>query len=289
MKRPYLPFFLVLLLLLAAAVWWALAVVLNEWIGVPGRIAAEAIALFVVLVLLVEILLRAIDLRRRAVNDERQLQALLGLYTALKPRAPLPMLRTAALSPDTALEYIRLIRQLRPETVLELGSGVSTVLAALQVRENGYGRVVAVEDDADWAKKTADDLAEHGVREWAEIRHAALAPAQVDGDTVDWYDPETLADIERIDMLLVDGPRDLEDRGNRRPGLTHLHERFSRDVVIVVDDGIRARWNNWVHAWAREHGFIVREPFLNEKRSMFLFRSSPHPTRRPADTTSRGG
>lgn len=272
MKKPYISPLATALIAGAVAVWWAIAVVLGELLGEPGVLIAQAVALLAVVIALVEILLRLVDLRKRGVNDERQQQALFGLYTALKPRAPLPVLRTAAISPDTALEYVRLIRQLRPATVVELGSGVSTVLSALQLRDNGSGRVIAVDDDAAWARRTRIELEEHGVQDWAEVRHAVLRPTEVEEDTVPWYDRDKLADIDRIDLLLIDGPKDYRDRGHRRPGLTHLVDRLGEDAVVFVDDGIRARWRHWVYAWAKENGFLVEEPFLNEKRSMILYR-----------------
>ncbi len=272
MKRPFINTLLVLILIGLMAAWWAFAVVLTELLGDAGRLIAEALIFFIGALLMLELLLRVIDLRRRTIHDERQLQALLGLYASLKPTAPIPMLRTAALSADTALEYVKLIRQLRPSVVVELGGGVSTVLAALQLKENGTGRVIALEDDENWAAKTRDDLLEHQAAGIAEVRHAPLKSYDIEGDTVQWYDTRMSNDLDRIDILLVDGPRDLGDRGNRRPGLAHFANRFTHDSVIIVDDGNRPRWRNWVQGWAMEHDFVIEEPFLNEKRSLILYR-----------------
>jgi Methyltransferase domain len=300
MKKPFINTLFVLLLIGLTAAWWAFSVVMTELLGDAGRLFAEALIVFAIFLILVEILLRTVDLRRKSIDDERQLQALLGLYHALKPDAPIPMLRSAALGSDTALEYVKLIRQLKPKVVVELGSGVSTILAALQLRQNGGGRVYALDDDENWAMKTRDDLLEHHVLEFGEVRFAALKPLKVENENVQWYDLDKVSDLDRIDMLLVDGPRDLQDRGNRRPGLTHLYARFSNDVVIIVDDGVRPRWRNWVYAWAAEHDFVVEEPFLNEKRSLILYRKgsvlaaqrdgvAPHLIPDPEDTSQHTG
>ncbi len=272
MRKPFINILIVLILTGLTAAWWAFAVAMTELLGDAGRLLADAIIVFVGLMLLIELLLRSVEHRRRTVYDERQLQALLGLYSTLKPEAPIPMLRTAALGADTALEYVRLIRQLKPTVVMELGSGVSTVLAALQLRENGAGKVIALDDDEAWTAKTKDDLLEHHVQDWADVRYAKLQPHTVENEKISWYDTSLIEDVERIDVLLIDGPRDLHDQGNRRPGLVHLLPLFSEDVVIIVDDGDRPRWNAWVQQWALENKFFVEEPFLNEKRSLILYR-----------------
>ncbi|HEX04373.1 MAG TPA: hypothetical protein ENH10_04365 [Bacteroidetes bacterium] len=272
MKKPFINTLVILLLIGLTAAWWAFAVAMTELLGDAGRLVAEAVLVFAAFLMITELIMRTADLQRRSVHDERQLQAMFGLYATLKPDAPIPMLRSEAISADTALEYVRLIKQVRPNMVVELGCGVSTILAALQLRENGSGRVIALDDNEKLASKTRDDLLEHQVLSLAEVRYAELKPLKVEDETARWYNPNQFADIERIDMLLINGPRDLQDTGNRRPGLTYLSQRFSDDIVIIVDDGNRSRWRDWVHGWAKERGFVIEEPFLNEKRSMILYR-----------------
>jgi hypothetical protein len=200
------------------------------------------------------------------------MQSLTGIYLALKPETPLPYFRNAALSTDTCLEYIRLIKQVRPKLILELGSGSSTVIAGYQLKLNGLGRVIALDHDEKWGGLTRDSLLDHGIVDFAEVRIASLKPIKMGGHQYHWYDLSKLQDITSIDILLIDGPPDTSDRGFRYPGLELLSERLSEDCVILVDDCVMPRWNRTVLTWANENGFIAESLFLNEKNTVFLRR-----------------
>src|SRR5689334_13030025 len=60
----------------------------------------------------------------------RQIEALFALYHGIQFRAPLLGLRGWAASPDFLAIQIANIRQHKPKTILELGSGQSTLISA---------------------------------------------------------------------------------------------------------------------------------------------------------------
>ena len=69
----------------------------------------------------------------------RLLEAAITLNTSVELRSPLPPLRgTFAMGPDAAAYVIRTVLQSAPNQVVEVGSGVSTVLLASALR--GLGR-----------------------------------------------------------------------------------------------------------------------------------------------------
>lgn len=140
------------------------------------------------------------------------------------------------------------IEALRPETVVELGAGASTLVAARALERNGGGRLISFDQHADFVKATAAWLAEHGLE--ADLRATRLLPAPGDWPGV-WYDVRPLP--ERIDLLIVDGP----------PWTIHPYVRGAAESLfdlipvggmVLLDDGMRpgerviAR--RWRQRWA---------------------------------------
>ena len=80
---------------------------------------------------------------------------------------------------------------------------------------------------------TRDLLLEHDLADKAEVRIAPLHPVKLGGRQYHWYDLTKLQDITSIDVLLIDGPPDTDDRGFRYPGLELLWERLSEGAVII--------------------------------------------------------
>src|SRR5690606_6972324 len=68
--------------------------------------------------------------RRQADRMFRQLEALQNLYHLIQVRHEMPPSRGWALSPDVLLSYVQEILDRHPRTVLECGSGASTIWAA---------------------------------------------------------------------------------------------------------------------------------------------------------------
>jgi predicted O-methyltransferase YrrM len=254
-----------------------LACIAYFFLGIYGILLASALPLFVGISFLLALIHQLDRFASKRVSDERAIQALTGIYRLLNPTRPLPYFRNAALSTDTILDYIHLIEQLRPETIVELGSGSSTIVAAYQLKNNGNGRVIALDHDERWGGITSDWLMEHELTSWAEVRIAPLEPAIIDGKSYKWYKLKILEDVEKIDLLLIDGPPDIYGFGLRYPGLHYLASRLGENGVIVVDDCIMPRWKDRVVKWARENAFTVESRFLNEKDTLFLrrVRSSP--------------
>lgn len=151
--------------------------------------------------------------------------------------------------PDDALDTITdLIREHRPNLIVEAGSGRSTVILADMLARIGAGRIVSLEHQPDFALATRNWLAENSLEEFAEVRYAPI-----DGL---WYDPAATRDLEQIDMLLVDGPPGHLSDHARAPALPLLRGQLAPGAVVVLDDTHRQQeqeisglaWMNTVSA-----------------------------------------
>ena len=70
---------------------------------------------------------RGREAHRISWDQSSEMEALTQLFQRIKPRAPMPSSARWALNPTGLLQLVWLIEQHRPGTIVELGSGTSTV------------------------------------------------------------------------------------------------------------------------------------------------------------------
>jgi hypothetical protein len=170
----------------------------------------------------------------------RQNQALVNLFSLVRIPGALPPLGGWAASPDLALLLVDEILRSRPATVVECGSGSSTLVMALTARQYDLPvRVVSLEHDESFALATRELLARHGVSEYAEVRHAPLRESSLPDHPAPWYDEDALRDVTDIGLLFVDGPPRSTGSLARLPAVPLLRERFAEQCTIILDDANR--------------------------------------------------
>ncbi len=134
-------------------------------------------------------------------------------------------------------------------TLVECGSGVSTVVLARLLRARGAGSLVALEHDGGWAALVADLLAREGLGDVARVVHAPL-----EGDPT-WYAAAAVDALpEGIDLLVVDGPpADRPGMGQaRQPALERLGPKLAPGATVVLDDVGRPGEQEVLARWAAE-------------------------------------
>jgi predicted O-methyltransferase YrrM len=168
------------------------------------------------------------ELKAELWQSYRQTEAMQQLLSLLKFSAPVPPTRSWAASPDLLLTLAQLVRTHNPKLVVELGSGVSTLVVA----KAGAKKVISIDNSAEFANKTREILREHKVR-GVEIRVAVLK-AHIAG--VDRYDTAVIKDLKRIDLLIVDGPPGSKNPEARMPARAEFIAKLSPKAIIVIDD-----------------------------------------------------
>jgi predicted O-methyltransferase YrrM len=183
----------------------------------------------------------------------RQLESHVSLTAALRLPSPLPpMRRTWALAPDSAALLIRLISEREPELVVELGSGISTVLIASVLARIGSGRLITIEHDEAFADVTSRLLRGQGLEDECEVIVAPLKDIELDDTTWRWYDPTAFANVEGVNLVLVDGPPGRTGPMARYPALPVLGVRLVQGALIFLDDTRRADEESIISRWLAE-------------------------------------
>jgi predicted O-methyltransferase YrrM len=155
------------------------------------------------------------------------------------------------------------IREQRPEQVVELGAGATTLVAAQALKLNGDGRLTTFEQHAGFAEATQAWLGENGLA--ADIVHAPLAPSP-GGWPGSWY---ALSEVpEKIDMLIIDGPP-WSVHPYVRGAAETLFNRIGRGGTILLDDAARPGERVVARRWrARWPDFEFKLDFSGSKGTL---------------------
>jgi predicted O-methyltransferase YrrM len=179
-----------------------------------------------------------VTLERRVSELEEevaQTQPLLQLHAMLATRRPLPQMRGYAIAPDFGVMLAQTIADEKPELVLETGSGVSTLIIAYALEKLGRGRVVALEHDPEYARRTREELQRHGLERLATVVDAPLEPTRIGGREYRWYAQRALDDLGEIDLVVDDGPPRYVGDMLRYASLHVLSRRMSPRGLFVLD------------------------------------------------------
>ncbi len=174
----------------------------------------------------------------------------LGRYTQ---DLPLPFGGGWALTGDSAALLARdaLVRE--PSTILELGSGVSTLILGQILKDRGEGRLLSVDHDPKWANQTRQYIAFLGLADVVSVVDAPLKHLTLENEKFEWYDipQERLDDLGEVDLLIVDGPPQSSDNPamTRYPAFPMLRGRLSPRASIFVDDASRKMESKMVERW----------------------------------------
>ena len=168
------------------------------------------------------------DTKKSSMIAYRQTEAFIQLTQLLDFKTSIPPTRSWAASPDLLLTIADTIRKYRPGLVVELGSGVSTLVAA----KSGARKVISIDNSEEFGAKTVAMIKEHRAR-GVEVRIAQLQP-YANGST--WYDTSKIKDLKKIDLLIIDGPPGSKNPEARYPALAELKDKLSANAVVIIDD-----------------------------------------------------
>lgn len=203
--------------------------------------------------------LSARDRHLLTVQIPRELEASLQLFRHFSPTELMPPSGDWALSPLGLLEITRTIQADQPATVVECGSGTSSVWFGMAVSQYG-GQVYSLEHDSVYAERTRSMVERHGLHNHVTVLHAPLTEYTREDETLTWYQSdELLATGLTIDLLLIDGPPS-SSAGDRAHTLKILADHLSPDAWVFVDDYVRESERQMVDLWRTEYPELRRIP-----------------------------
>jgi predicted O-methyltransferase YrrM len=217
-------------------------------------------------------------------SEEFAYQLLCGAHE-LSP-LKLPPANLFSLSSITRLVLHGLLERHQPRRIIELGSGVSTVIFASYLSRLGSvasqgALICSLDHDATWLNSTRVALAQAGLLESVRLIHAPLEEKVVDGRWTVTYGlsddrVREVAGQRGFDLCFIDGPpRDV----GRSPCLHLVAPHLVPGAVVLLDDGFRpgemAAWGRWIRCFPRSLG---RSRLLLTNRGLMMGRWLGKPT-----------
>ncbi len=134
---------------------------------------------------------------------------------------------------------VQKLLEYRPNVILEIGSGSSTILIEKCIKILGYHPDHIVIDHESHYLDITKNLAEkNGLNSCIEFNLCPLGI--IDNNDSLWYQgiPEILKN-RKIDLLIIDGPPESTCHLARYPALPVLHKYLSQECLILLDDANR--------------------------------------------------
>lgn len=210
--------------------------------------------------------------RSEVFTNRAEIEETRALVALQEPRFALPLPWTQwALPPRGLLDVIKTLQEFEAPTIIDCGSGVSTVHLARAVRELGGGRVIALEQDAAWAAYVQRILERNGLQPFAKIVVTPLAEMPFCGQVVRWFAvPSDLFGAgDRVDIVIADGPIGEEGTLARIGALPYFWDRLSDRGAVYLDDTTRPEEQEICRVW-REN-YPVTETSIGTEHGMSRF------------------
>lgn len=193
-------------------------------------------------------------------NDRTQSEARAYLLHLLQwPDGALPPMGGWAASADVLILVAEWILDRKPAAVVELGSGVSSLVIGRCLQLNGQGKLLSYDHDADFLAVTARRMRLAGLP-----YDGVHAPLSKDN----WYDLPSIP--ANIDLLFIDGPP-MSFGEEVRAGAARLFPNLAPGALVVLDDAARPGERRVAKTWATQFP-MLRSTFLGtEKGTLLLY------------------
>lgn len=158
-----------------------------------------------------------------------------------------------SISEESLHVLVALLAKFRPRNVLELGSGLSTLVIGRLRNALGIAKFVSVDHWGAWQRRVADIV---GNRSCVEFVHLPIAPTSLGGLSGSFYEGilEQCAARAPFDAVFIDGPRELGGTGecNRAMAGSVFQRLLRPGALIVLDDALRETEQQAAALWLNE-------------------------------------
>lgn len=222
----------------------------------------------------------AFDIGKALKNEFTQLEALLKVNAYIAPFVTRLETRGWAASPDLLKLLFEYIADRKPRVVVELGSGISTIVAGISLQRNGSGFIYSLDHEPVFAARTQCEIERLALVGSAKVYNAPLqawteSRASSFSEAWQWYGvPQEVAMLEQIDLLIIDGPPATTSKLARYPAVPAFFTKLAANAIILLDDANRDDEATIVRAWKEEFGLKVFE-YRHTEKGVSILTCSP--------------
>ncbi|MEW8625166.1 MAG: class I SAM-dependent methyltransferase [Candidatus Thiodiazotropha sp.] len=179
---------------------------------------------------------------------------------------------------SAAADFLQIIvdacLQQKPSLIFECSSGLTTLMLARCCQINGVGRVISLENGAQYAEATRSYLQRYGLQDFASVMDAPLLKQNFDAVAYDWYSVADMPD-QLIDMLVIDGPPGFLCKHARYPALPVCYPHLNQQSTIYLDDAARQDEQEIVSLWCDRYPGLSHEYVETERGCSILTLTKP--------------
>lgn len=170
------------------------------------------------------------------------------------------------LGEDTCRFLGSVCEAIKPRTVVEFGSGLSSLILAHEISKGNVGKVFSIDHLGDFPghpRALLGDAVKQGV---IEFHHCPIGPTTYGGK---WFQfcvipTAVLKELKDVDLVLIDGPPYYYE--SREAALYAVYPSLSPNALILLDDAAReTREQVYLKNWSRYYGENIETAlFVNQ-------------------------
>jgi hypothetical protein len=182
-----------------------------------------------------------------------RIDALFSIYKILDIIHPLPIMNEWAISSDFAHHLLKTIMSKESGNIIDIGSGISTIISGYALKKRGHGKVISLEHDEIYYNQTFEIIKQHQLDSYVELHYCPLTKYNINGQEWLWYDIDNINFNGTISIITVDGPPGNTQEMSRYPAIPILEKHINSNTTILLDDGDREDEKKIAEKWRKEH------------------------------------
>jgi len=143
----------------------------------------------------------------------------------------------------------------RPKNIVELGSGLSTLITARVMKTLGESyTLTSIDSDGSFLEETKNRLLAEGLYDRSVIKfiEAPISRQKFGEDEYLWYDTSVINSVSSVNLLFVDGPIGSIGKMARYPAGMFFKGKLAEKATIILDDANRPDEREIIKRWTEE-------------------------------------
>lgn len=149
----------------------------------------------------------------------------------------------------------------RPKNVVELGSGLTTLITAKTLDKLGIDyKIISIDSDSWFLDETKNVLkSENLYDERVEFVNAPIKSQKINKKNYKWYDMRNISiNLNGIDLLIIDGPVGSLCENARYPAVPYFSRYLHSGSSVLLHDYYRKDEQNIVKQWLKENSKLEK-------------------------------
>lgn len=199
-------------------------------------------------------------------NNKKQEHNYSEINKLLNAKIHFPLQNHWVVLPDFIQHFIEVVKENKSSTIVECGSGLSTLVGGYMVKNKIIKHFISIEHEEQFYEATLDVLKKHTLEKYVTVLYAPLKRISINGEEWFWYNTDRFeTTINQIDILLVDGPPGQIQKHSRYPAIPLLKKLFHKNTVVVLDDSDRPDEKEIINRWLLENPGFCASHLKTEK------------------------